>query len=74
MFKRMWIINYLINSQGHLNKIRMSQSGQTTTAKTVADSIPSSGIDFGYCGIHQTATKTFSLVSPHSQGIVRFEI
>lgn len=51
----------------------MNQSGPAVTATTVADSVPSSGVDFGYCGILQTATRTFTLVSPHAQGVVKFE-
>lgn len=39
---------------------------------SVADCIPA-GIDFGYCGVSQTSTKTFTLVNPYP-GVVKFEV
>jgi hypothetical protein len=53
-----------------------NQPGATAMASqptSVADSVPSAGLDFGYCGIQQTATRTFTLQNPSGQ-IVRFEI
>ena len=42
---------------------------------TVADTVPTQGIDFGYCGINQTATRTLIISNPGtSGGIVRYEI
>jgi len=40
---------------------------------SVADCIPTQGIDFGYCGVSQTTTKTITLTNPHN-GMVKFEI
>ena len=40
---------------------------------SVADCIPSQGIDFGYCGVSQTTTKTLTLTNPYN-GIVKYEI
>ena len=40
---------------------------------TVADSIPKEGIEFGYCGVNQISTKSFTLSNPTSS-TVRFEI
>lgn len=44
----------------------MNQTGGApVTATSVADGVPAQGIDFGYCGINQTATRSFTLYSPH---------
>lgn len=40
---------------------------------SVADCIPTQGIDFGYCGVLQTSTKTLTLTNP-CNGTVKFEI
>jgi len=40
---------------------------------TVADSVPSSGLDLGYCGVNQVTTKSFTLYNPTTHN-VRFEI
>ena len=40
---------------------------------SVADCIPQSGLEFGYCGVSQTTSKTLTLTNPN-QSNVRFEI
>ena len=45
----------------------------STSTTSVADCVPSVGLDYGYCGVSQTATKSFTLVNLHSH-IVRFEV
>lgn len=39
----------------------------------VADSIPKEGIEFGYCGVNQVSTKSFTLYNPLFNN-VKFEI
>ena len=49
--------------------------GTTTfTAVSVAECIPNAGVDFGYCGIQQTSTKTLTLQNPHASGVVHFNV
>ena len=48
--------------------------GGSALPSTVADCLPAAGIDFGYCGIHKTATRTVTLINPYFSGIVKFEI
>ena len=40
---------------------------------SVADSIPHQGIDFGYCGVGQVSTKSFTMSNPTTH-MVRYEI
>lgn len=40
----------------------------TFLGSSLADSIPTAGIDFGYCGIQQTASKSLTLYNPNSVG------
>ena len=49
------------------------QNGGQPTLTSVAESLPN-GIDFGYCGISQTATRTVTLSNPYGQGAVKFDI
>jgi hypothetical protein len=48
--------------------------GGSAAPTTVADCLPVAGIDFGYCGIHMTATRTLTLINPYFSGIVKFDI
>ena len=48
--------------------------GAAAAPTTVADYLPSAGIDFGYCGIHQTATRSLVLANPYFTGLVKFDI
>ena len=40
---------------------------------SVADSIPKQGLEFGYCGVYQTSTRTLQLHNP-TTNVVRYEI
>jgi hypothetical protein len=40
---------------------------------SIADGIPTVGIDFGYCGVNQISTRTFILSNPN-HGTVRYEV
>lgn len=44
----------------------------TNVVSSVADSVPQ-GIDFGYCGVAQEVTRSFTLTNPNTN-MVRFEI
>lgn len=33
---------------------------------SILDFIPNSGLDFGYCGVLQTSTRTFTIQNPAS--------
>ena len=43
----------------------------TPSIEAVLDSIPCQGIDFGYCGVSQSSTKTFTMHNP-TQSIIRY--
>ena len=67
------ISNYL----SFLNKIRMNtqqlQGATATGGNSPSDCVPSAGIDFGYCGIQQTESRSFTLSNPTSVVPVKFE-
>ena len=60
----------------NLNNLRMNTiiaTGTSSSLQTVADSIPSNGIDFGCCTICIDTTKSFMLANPTSS-VVKYEI
>ena len=46
---------------------------QSSPCEAVLASVPETGIEFGYCGVHQTVTRSFTLVNPSSTQ-VRFNV
>ena len=46
---------------------------QSSPCEAVLASVPDGGIEFGYCGVHQTVTRSFVLVNP-SSAQTRFNI
>lgn len=49
------------------------QGATATGGNSPSDCVPSAGIDFGYCGIQQTESRSFTLSNPTSVVPVKFE-
>lgn len=45
-----------------------------STLDGVLSGVPYQGIDFGYCGVDQETTKSFSLTNPSASSTVRYTI
>ena len=48
-------------------------SAQLSPCEAVLSSLPENGIEFGYCGVQQTVTRSFTMHNP-SNAQVRFSI
>ena len=46
----------------------------SSTLDGVLSGVPFQGIDFGYCGVDQETTRSFTLSNPSASATVRFNI
>ena len=54
-------------------KTMLNSTSQLSPCEAVLNSVPEGGIEFGYCGIKQEISRSFTLFNP-SNSQVRFSI
>ena len=53
--------------------MKSMNSSQLSPCEAVISSLPENGIEFGYCGVQQTVTRSFTMSNP-SNAQVRFTV
>ena len=53
--------------------MKSMNSSQLSPCEAVISSLPENGIEFGYCGVQQTVTRSFTMSNP-SSAQVRFTV